>query len=111
MRSWLPFLGEAGDEQYRQLYGFKIYAYVLMTNHVHLLIETARVSLSRIMQVYIGALGTEWGRAHESSASGCIAIPLSSAGCTQRMPQLEMRKRKLLCFTNLGNKPILKPDI
>ena len=28
-----------------------------MTNHVHLLIDTARVSLSRIMQVYIGVLG------------------------------------------------------
>jgi putative transposase len=37
-------------EQYRQRYGFKIYAYVLMTNHVHLLIEAGRVPLSRIMQ-------------------------------------------------------------
>ena len=37
-------------EQYRQRYGFKVYAYVLMTNHVHLLIETGPVPLSRIMQ-------------------------------------------------------------
>ena len=37
-------------DQYRQRYGFKVYAYVLMTNHVHLLIETGRVPLSRIMQ-------------------------------------------------------------
>jgi putative transposase len=37
-------------EQYRQRYGFKVYAYVLMSNHVHMLIETGRVPLSRIMQ-------------------------------------------------------------
>jgi REP element-mobilizing transposase RayT len=37
-------------EQYRERYGFKAYAYVLMSNHVHLLIETGRVPLSRIMQ-------------------------------------------------------------
>jgi putative transposase len=37
-------------EQYRQRYSFKVYAYVLMSNHVHLLIETGRVPLSRIMQ-------------------------------------------------------------
>ena len=34
----------------RQRYGFKIYAYVLMSNHVHLLIETGGVELSKIMQ-------------------------------------------------------------
>jgi REP element-mobilizing transposase RayT len=37
-------------EQYRERYGFKVYAYVLMSNHVHLLIETGRVPLSRVMQ-------------------------------------------------------------
>jgi REP element-mobilizing transposase RayT len=37
-------------EQYRERYGFKVYAYVLMSNHVHLLLETGRVPLSRIMQ-------------------------------------------------------------
>jgi REP element-mobilizing transposase RayT len=37
-------------EQYRQRYGFKVYAYVLMANLVHMLIETGRVPLSRIMQ-------------------------------------------------------------
>jgi REP element-mobilizing transposase RayT len=29
-------------EHYRQRYGFRLYAYVLMANHVHLLIETIR---------------------------------------------------------------------
>jgi len=37
-------------EEYRQRYGFKVYAYVLMSNHVHLLIETGKVGLSKIMQ-------------------------------------------------------------
>ncbi len=37
-------------EEYRQRYGFRIYAYVLMSNHVHLLIETGEVGLSKIMQ-------------------------------------------------------------
>ena len=37
-------------EHYRQRYGFKIYAYVLMGNHVHMLLETGEVPLSRIMQ-------------------------------------------------------------
>jgi putative transposase len=37
-------------EHYRERYGFTVYAYVLMANHVHLLIETGRVPLSKIMQ-------------------------------------------------------------
>src|ERR1043166_225719 len=37
-------------EHYRQRYGFKVYAYVLMSNHVHLLVESGQVGLSRIMQ-------------------------------------------------------------
>jgi len=37
-------------EHYRQRYGFRLYAYVLMSNHVHLLIETKCVGLSKIMQ-------------------------------------------------------------
>ncbi len=37
-------------EHYRTRYGFAVYAYVLMTNHVHLLLETAETPLSRIMQ-------------------------------------------------------------
>jgi REP element-mobilizing transposase RayT len=37
-------------EQYRRRYRFKIYAYVLMSNHVHLLIETGKTPLSKILQ-------------------------------------------------------------
>lgn len=37
-------------EQYRKRYGFTIYAYVLMSNHVHFLVETAKTPLSKIMQ-------------------------------------------------------------
>lgn len=38
-----------GLEHYRQCYGFTLYAYVLMTNHVHLLLETAESPLFKIM--------------------------------------------------------------
>jgi len=37
-------------EHYRQRYRFKIYAYVLMSNHVHLLLETGKTPLSKILQ-------------------------------------------------------------
>jgi REP-associated tyrosine transposase len=37
-------------EHYRQRYGFRLYAYVLMSNHIHLLVETKSVPLSKIMQ-------------------------------------------------------------
>jgi REP element-mobilizing transposase RayT len=44
----LYYLGRV--EHYRQRYKFKIYAYVLMSNHVHLLCETGKTPLSRIVQ-------------------------------------------------------------
>jgi putative transposase len=37
-------------DEYRRRYGFKVYAYVLMSNHVHMLLETGQVPLSKIMQ-------------------------------------------------------------
>jgi REP element-mobilizing transposase RayT len=37
-------------EHYRKRYGFTLHAYVLMSNHVHLLLETGRVPLSKMMQ-------------------------------------------------------------
>lgn len=37
-------------EHYRKRCGFTLYAYVLMPNHVHLLLETGAVFLSKIMQ-------------------------------------------------------------
>jgi len=35
---------------YKQRYVFRLYAYVLMTNHVHLLLEPQQIGLSKIMQ-------------------------------------------------------------
>jgi REP element-mobilizing transposase RayT len=35
---------------YKQRYRFQLYAYVLMDNHVHLLIETKEIALSKILQ-------------------------------------------------------------
>lgn len=37
-------------DKYKQRYDFKIYAYCIMSNHVHLLIETGTTPLSKIMQ-------------------------------------------------------------
>jgi REP element-mobilizing transposase RayT len=37
-------------EHCRERYYFRVYAYVLMSNHVHLLIETGVVGLSKIMR-------------------------------------------------------------
>jgi len=37
-------------EKYREQYKFILYAFVLMPNHVHLLIETGHTNLSKIMQ-------------------------------------------------------------
>lgn len=37
-------------ERYRKRYNFTIYGYVLMLNHVHLLIQTGKLPLSKIMQ-------------------------------------------------------------
>jgi len=37
-------------EHYREGYRCIVYAYVLISNHVHLLIETGAVGLSKIMQ-------------------------------------------------------------
>jgi len=42
---YLNFLSE-----YKDRYGFSLYAYTLMPNHIHLLIEVGEVPLSRIMQ-------------------------------------------------------------
>jgi putative transposase len=37
-------------KKYKKMYGFHLYAYALMPNHVHLLVESAEMPLSKIMQ-------------------------------------------------------------
>ncbi|NWG02093.1 MAG: transposase [Syntrophaceae bacterium] len=44
-RLYLKFL-----EEYKERYGFLLYAYVLMPTHIHLLVEVREVPLSRLMQ-------------------------------------------------------------
>src|SRR3989304_423630 len=51
-------------EHYRQRYGFRLYAYVLMSNHVHLLLETKGVALSRIMQGIQASYTQNYNRRH-----------------------------------------------
>ena len=45
--------------EYKERYGFIIYAYTLMYNHIHLLIETGKVPLSKIMQGFLQSY-TQW---------------------------------------------------
>ena len=47
-KDFLKYLEFLND--YKDRYGFWIYAYVLMSTHVHLLIETGQVPLSKILQ-------------------------------------------------------------
>jgi len=45
------FLQKLGE--YKERYRFSLYAYTLMHNHFHLLLETGEIALSRIMQVLL----------------------------------------------------------
>ena len=51
-------------EHYRQRDGFRLYAYVLMANHVHLLLETKSVPLSKIMQGIQASYTQSYNRRH-----------------------------------------------
>lgn len=51
--------------RYRKRYGVKVYAYCLMPNHVHLLLETSRVPLSRVMQGLQQSYTQYFNRAHQ----------------------------------------------
>jgi len=53
-------------EHYRQPCGFVVYAYVLMSNHVHLLLETKRVPLSKIMQALQFTYTQRYNRRHRT---------------------------------------------
>lgn len=46
-------------------YSFRLYAYVLMRNHVHLLMETGQIPLSRIMQRLTGGYTRYFNRRHK----------------------------------------------
>jgi REP element-mobilizing transposase RayT len=53
-------------EHYRKNCGFVVYAYVLMSNHVHLLLETKRVPLSKIMQALQFTYTQRYNRRHHT---------------------------------------------
>lgn len=60
------FLEEAGRKrfldrlyEYKHRYDFIVYAYVLMANHIHILIQTKAVPLSKIMQALLQS-HTQW---------------------------------------------------
>lgn len=51
-------------DRYQDRYAFTLYAYVLMPNHVHLLLEPDRVPLSKIMQGIQQSYAAYFNRAH-----------------------------------------------
>ena len=51
-------------EHYQKRFGFRVYAYCLMTNHVHLAVETGKVPLSRIMLGLQGSYTQAFNRRH-----------------------------------------------
>ncbi len=65
------FIDDKDREKYLDLlkslkkaYGFRLYAYVLMANHVHLLVETGRIPLSRVMQRLSSGYTQYYNRRH-----------------------------------------------
>lgn len=52
-------------ERYQKSFGFRVYAYCLMTNHVHLAVETAETPLSRIVLALHGCYAQAFNRRHE----------------------------------------------
>jgi len=52
-------------EKYKKRYGFKVYAYVIMDNHVHMLIEVDHVPLSKIMQGIQQVFTQTYNRVHQ----------------------------------------------
>ena len=50
--------------QYRARFGFRLYAYCLMPNHIHLSIETGDVRLSRVMLALQGSYAQAFNRRH-----------------------------------------------
>jgi len=53
--------------QYRERFNFTLYAYVLMPNHIHLLIETDKFPLSRIMQALQFTYTQNFNRRHKKT--------------------------------------------
>jgi len=50
---------------YKEKLAFRLHAYVLMTNHFHLLIESGKVPLSRVMQMQNSTYTQYFNRRHE----------------------------------------------
>ncbi len=59
----ITFLNKLGS--YKQELGFNLYAYILMINHIHLLIETSEVPLSKIMQCLLTSFTQYFNRRHK----------------------------------------------
>jgi REP element-mobilizing transposase RayT len=64
-------------EHYRERHRCMVYACVLMSNHVHLLIETGAVGLSKIMQGIQFSYTQHW-QSRPKCWRGCLTRPCRS---------------------------------
>ena len=53
-------------KRYKRRYNFILYAYVLMDNHIHLLMETREIPLSKVMQVVLQSYTQWYNRKHQT---------------------------------------------
>jgi putative transposase len=51
-------------ERMRELYGIRVHAYAVMSNHYHLLVTTPEANVSRAIQWLNGSYGTWYNRRH-----------------------------------------------
>ena len=62
---YIRFLGCIASSKER--YGFKVHSICLMTNHFHMIIETEKTDLSKIMQKILGCYAEEYNYRHNST--------------------------------------------
>jgi REP element-mobilizing transposase RayT len=55
-----------GLEQAVARSGWVLYAFVLMTNHLHLVLKTPRANLSKGMQLLLSSYANGWARRHQA---------------------------------------------
>src|SRR3954449_10561211 len=76
-----------GDDERRRLLaaleqsvrrsGWVLYAFVFMTNHLHLVLKTPRANLATGMQLFLSSYATWWARRHPPSRRAFVPEPVS----------------------------------
>jgi putative transposase len=70
---------------YKERYKYSLYAYALMINHVHLLIETRQIPLSKILQGINQSYTMYFNRKYKTIGSGAKGSDMFIAICKDNM--------------------------